>query len=118
MGKSELLAEARKLDSKDPLRAFRDQFVIEDDSLIYLNGNSLGRLPKRTAEKLRKVIDKEWGADLIKSWNRSWYTKPAEIGDKIAEVVGAGQGEVIVSDNTSTNLYKLALAALKFQADR
>jgi kynureninase len=75
-------------------------------------------LPKRTAETLGKVIYHQWGTDLIKSWNKSWYTMSAEIGDKIAAIIGADQGEVIFSDNTSTNLYKLAYAALLLQRDR
>ena len=118
MSKSDLLLEARKLDNKDPLSSFRNQFVIDDDAQIYLNGNSLGRLPKRSADALAKVINQEWGADLISSWNKSWYTKSSEIGDKIAAIIGANQGEVIVSDNTSTNLYKLVYAALNLQNER
>jgi kynureninase len=86
--------------------------------VIYLNGNSLGRLPKRTAETLGKVIYHEWGTDLIKSWNKSWFNKNIEIGNKIARTVGAEEGEVIVSDNTSSNLYKLAKAAIQMQSPR
>jgi len=118
MKKSELLAEALRLDTKDSLHSFRNQFVINDDSQIYLNGNSLGRLPKRTAEKIANLVNHEWGSDLVKSWNKGWYNKPKEIGDKIASIIGAKKGEVIVSDNTSTNLYKLVSAALNLKKDR
>ncbi len=106
---------AEQLDQADPLKTFRNRFYIENENTIYLDGNSLGRLPKKTKELLENVVASQWGTDLIESWNRHWYQKPAELGDKIALLVGASPGEVIVSDSTSLNLYKLAHAALKLQ---
>ena len=106
---------ARALDHKDPLRRFRGQFHINDENTIYLDGNSLGRLPLKTKQLISEVTNKQWGNQLIESWNQHWYEKPGQLGDKIAPVIGATQGEVIVSDSTSVNLYKLASAALRFQ---
>lgn len=108
-----LLAE--NLDREDPLQRFRNQFYIESEQTIYLDGNSLGRLPIKTKQLLTDVITKQWGKNLIESWNKYWYTKPSQLGDKIAPLIGATPGEVIVSDSTSVNLYKLAHAALKYQ---
>jgi kynureninase len=105
--------EARSLDEADPLRFFRDRFVITDPDLIYLDGNSLGRLPKATSELLPRVVDREWGDRVIRSWNDEWWDLQLRLGDKLAGILGAGPGEVIVSDSTSVNLYKLALAAVE-----
>lgn len=112
------LKKAKNLDKMDPLSHFRDQFIIDDPSLIYLDGNSLGRLPTKTVLHLKQVIYEQWGSNLINSWNQSWYSKSLDIGNKIAKLIGADEGEVIISDNTSTNLYKLAWAALNLQNDR
>lgn len=109
---------ASRLDQADPLKKFRSRFYIENKNTIYLDGNSLGRLPKKTKDVLESVIANQWGVGLIESWNRHWYQKPAELGDKIAPVIGASPGEVIVSDSTSLNLYKLAHAALKLQKEK
>ncbi|WP_319500987.1 kynureninase [uncultured Draconibacterium sp.] len=106
---------AEQLDSNDPLHKFRSRFYIESENTIYLDGNSLGRLPIKIKVLLTEVVEKQWGTELIESWNQHWYRKPAELGDKIAPIIGATQGEVIVSDSTSINLYKLAHAALKLQ---
>lgn len=106
---------AEKLDRNDPLHKFRSLFYIESENTIYLDGNSLGRLPVKTKELLTKVVEKQWGAELIESWNQHWYQKPMKLGDKIAPIIGASEGEVIVSDSTSINLYKLAHAALNLQ---
>ncbi len=105
---------ARQLDEYDVLSDFRNQFYI-DDRTIYLDGNSLGRLPLKTKTLIAEVVEKQWGTDLIESWNKSWYTKTQELGNKIAKIIGASNGEVIVSDSTSVNLYKLAKAALYLQ---
>ena len=118
MAVNEVFSKASDLDKHDPLSSFRNKFVISDTSKIYLDGNSLGRLPKRTVEIVDQILKQEWGNDLIGSWNKSWYTKASEIGDKIAAIIGADKGEVIVSDNTSTNLYKLVYAALAYQQGR
>lgn len=106
---------AEKLDRDDPLHKFRSLFYIESENTIYLDGNSLGRLPVKTKELLTEVVEKQWGAELIESWNQHWYQKPIQLGDKIAPIIGASEGEVIVSDSTSINLYKLAHAALNLQ---
>ena len=108
---------ARKLDTQDELASFRSQFVIPDPDLIYLNGNSLGRLPKAAAERVSAAAT-EWGSDLIRGWNKGWWDSPARLGEKIARLVGAGPGQVIVSDSTSLNLYKLVMAALALHPQR
>jgi kynureninase len=112
-------AAAERLDREDPLARLREQFVIDDPELIYLDGNSLGRLPKRSVERLRSVISDEWGRGLIRSWNDHWMDLPARAGDLIGErLVGAAPGQVVVSDSTSVNLYKLAAAALDARPGR
>jgi kynureninase len=111
-------AFARELDARDPLAAFRDRFVIADPALIYLDGNSLGRLPKGTAERMEALIAEEWGGGLVRGWNHGWFEAPLRLGEKIARLVGAGPGQVVVSDSTSTNLFKLSLAALQSHPDR
>ncbi len=98
------------------MRRFRKRFVVADD-LIYLDGNSLGRLPVATRRRLRALVDKEWGVDLIRGWDR-WITLATEAGDVIATLVDARPGEVVVSDSTSVNLYKLASAALDARPGR
>src|SRR6266545_2027257 len=81
--------------------------------LVYLDGNSLGRLPRRSIERLRTVVEREWGSRLVRSWNERWMDLPLRAGDSIGEhLVGAAPGQVAVSDSTSVNLYKLAVAAL------
>jgi kynureninase len=112
------LAYALDLDRRDELAHFRSRFVSTDPELIYLDGNSLGRLPLATIERLEKLVHQEWGTDLIRSWNQGWFTLPETAGAKIAQLLGAEPDEVIVADSTSINLFKLALAALRFQAGR
>ncbi|MEU3290039.1 kynureninase [Streptomyces longwoodensis] len=103
---------AEELDAADPLAAFRKRFVIADPDLIYLDGNSLGPLPATTPAVLRNVVEDGWGAGLVRSW-QGWIDWGARLGDRIAEhVLGAASGEVVISDSTSVNLYKLAVAAL------
>jgi kynureninase len=104
--------------SPSPLAPFRDRFVIADPELIYLDGNSLGRLPQATAARLQQTIDQEWGADLIRSWNKGWFDLPERVGGKLARLLGAQPDEIIVADSTSVNLFKLVVAALQFQAGR
>ncbi len=101
------------LDQEDPLRELRHQFDLPAGT-IYLDGNSLGVLPRTTLGRVQQVIQKEWGQDLIKSWNTAgWIDLPGRIGDKIARLVGAAPGELIVADSTSLNLYKVLSAALR-----
>ncbi len=105
-------------DAADPLRTFRRRFVIADPDLIYLDGNSLGRLPVATRRRLRQVVDKEWGTDLIRGW-ATWMDLSRQAGDALAgRILEAQPGELIVSDSTSVNLYKLASAALTARSDR
>lgn len=111
-------AYAQALDQQDQLAHFRARFVIEDPDLIYLDGNSLGRLPKKTAQQMRQAVEQAWGSRLIRGWNEGWLTLQAEIGGKIARLIGAQGDEVAIADSTSVNLYKLALAALSAQPDR
>lgn len=103
--------EAARLDAADPLRQCRDAFVIDDPDVVYLDGNSLGRLPKRTAAALQRFVEDEWGRDLVRGWNR-WIDMGLRVGDELAPLLGASPGEVAVCDQTSVNLYKLASAAL------
>jgi kynureninase len=111
-------ARADALDAADPLRSFRGRFAVRDPDLIYLDGNSLGRLPLATAERLRTVVDEEWGGDLIRAWD-SWLDLPVRVGTRLASaVLGARPGEVVVSDSTTVNFYKLALAALEARPGR
>ena len=105
--------QAAALDAADPLAPLRDQFELPP-GLIYLDGNSLGPLPRATAARVRQVVADEWGRGLIGSWNDAgWIDLPQRIGDKIARLVGAGPGELVVADSTSVNLYKVASAALQ-----
>lgn len=102
---------ARELDKKDQLAKFRERFVINDES-IYLDGNSLGRLPISTKEQLEKCVLNEWGDDLIRSWDK-WLLIARRIGDKLAKtLLGAQEGEVVITDNVTINLYKLLSAAI------
>jgi kynureninase len=112
------LAFAQRLDAADELAAFRAEFDLPEPDLIYLDGNSLGRLPRRTVERVRTVVEKEWGGDLIRGWNEGWYHAPRRVGDKIGQLLGAGPGQIVVSDSTSVNLYKLVLAALVARPER
>ena len=106
------LEAARALDAADPLKDFRGRFALPD-GVIYLDGNSLGPLPKSARARLAEVAEREWGEGLIRSWNDAgWIDAPARVGDKIARLIGAAPGEVIVADSTSVNLYKLLVAAL------
>jgi len=100
-------------DAEDPLRELRHQFDLPA-GVIYLDGNSLGVLPKTALGRVQQVITQEWGRDLIKSWNSAgWIDLPARIGNKIARLVGADAGELVVADSTSLNLYKVLSAALR-----
>lgn len=111
-------AFARRLDAEDELASFRDGFVIAEPDLIYVDGNSLGRLPHQTVERVQTVVESGWGRDLIRGWNTGWFEAPARVGEKIARLVGAGPGQVVVSDSTSVNLFKLVMAALAMRPER
>ncbi|MEO8060263.1 MAG: kynureninase [Burkholderiales bacterium] len=101
------------LDTRDPLAALRDEFQLPE-GVIYLDGNSLGVLPRATPARIAKVVQEEWGRDLIRSWNTAgWVDLSQRIGNKIAWLVGAGENELIVGDSTSVNLYKALCAAVE-----
>ena len=105
-------------DAADPLRSFRDQFVLPH-GVIYLDGNSLGPLPRGTQDRLQAVVEGQWGVGLIRSWNDAdWIGAPQRVGAKIARLIGAGADEVVVTDSTSVNLYKLLAAALAARPGR
>ena len=109
---------ALQLDQQDSLASYRERFVVNDPDLIYLDGNSLGRLPKSVVERTKKVVEEEWGTDLIRGWNKGWWESSARIGNKVATLLGAAEGQVVVGDQTSINLFKLATAALTMQPQR
>lgn len=109
---------AQKLDGDDELASFRDEFVFAEPDLIYLDGNSLGRLPRRAVDRMRTAVEEEWGRDLIRCWNASWWDSPTRVGEKIARLLGASPGQVIVSDTTSINLFKLVMVALEMRPER
>ena len=105
-------------DQEDPLAGFREAFLIPEGT-IYLDGNSLGPLPAGTAERAQAIVENEWGRDLIKSWNTAgWFELPTRLGDKLAPLIGADAGEVVVTDSTSVNLFKVLCAALAMRPDR
>ena len=111
-------ADLAAMDAADPLAELRYSFVLPD-GIVYLDGNSLGALPRATPGKLAEVAIAQWGADLIKSWNtHGWIDLPQRIGDKIARRIGAGPGEVVVADSTSVNLFKALAAALRLNPGR
>jgi kynureninase len=104
-------AAAEALDAADPLARFRDRFVITDPGLLYVDGNSLGRLPAATRERVAAAVD-DWGARMVSGWP-DWIELPEQVGDRLGRaVLGAGPGEALVCDSTTVNLYKLASAAL------
>ena len=109
---------AQELDAADPLGEFRERFAI-DDELVYLDGNSLGRLPRATAERLARTVAEEWGGRLIRGWGEGWMELPLTIGDRLGEVaLGAGPGQVAIGDSTTVCFYKLASAALDLRPGR
>lgn len=108
----------KRRDQDDPLRGFRDRFDLPAD-VIYLDGNSLGAMPRDTAGRVAQVLRDQWARDLITSWNKhGWIDLPARVGDKIARLIGAAPGEVVVADSTSVNLFKLLSGALDLQRGR
>ena len=110
--------DLEKLDAADPLAAAREAFVLSP-AVIYLDGNSLGPLPRAAAARVAHVVEREWGEGLIRSWNAAgWIDAPARVGDKIARVIGAGPGEVLVCDSTSINLFKALASALDLAGGR
>ena len=112
------LAACEALDRADPLAGHREAFVLPE-GVVYLDGNSLGALPRATAARVAACIAQEWGQDLITSWNKAgWIDLPRRLGDKIARLVGAAPGEVLAADSTSVNLFKVLSAALALRPGR
>ncbi|WLD56716.1 kynureninase [Salinispirillum sp. LH 10-3-1] len=112
------LALYQQMDAADPLADVRSQFQLPE-GIIYLDGNSLGCMPKATAARMRAVIEDEWGNGLIRSWNSAhWIDLPQRLGSKIATLLGADSDEVLVTDSTSVNIFKLATAALRLRPSR
>ncbi|MDO8250817.1 MAG: kynureninase, partial [Rhodoferax sp.] len=110
------LFDCQQLDAQDRLRPLREQFSLPED-VIYLDGNSLGVLPKTAAARVAEVVTQEWGQGLIRSWNSAgWFSLPQRLGDKIATLIGADPGEVVATDSTSINLFKVLSAALTMAA--
>lgn len=110
--------DAKSLDQSDPLAHLRDRFSIPD-GVIYLDGNSLGALPKSVPERMADVVRQQWGRDLITSWNvHDWIDLPRRVGDKIAPLIGAAPGTVLVADSTSINIFKLLSIALEKRPER
>ena len=106
------------LDAADPLRKKRDEFALPD-GVLYLDGNSLGPLPKAVPARLQKALTEEWGEGLIRSWlSAKWMELPARVGAKIAPLIGAKPDEVICCDSTSVNIFKAVTAALRLNPGR
>ena len=109
--------DAMALDEADPLRHWRDEFVTPDGSLVYLDGNSLGMMPRRTMSRITSVMNDEWARGLIGSWDH-WIDLPLRVGDRLAPLIGAAPGEVVVHDSTTVNIYQLVEAACALRSDR
>lgn len=115
---NKFLELAQSLDSADPLKGFRAAFDFPGEKMIYLDGNSLGPLPLRARACLKGCVEEEWGRGLIRSWNAHWYDLPERLGDLLAPLLGAWEGEVIFADSVTVNLFKLLSAALPYQDGR
>ncbi|MEU5657469.1 kynureninase [Streptomyces sp. NPDC047737] len=113
---SDLRERATALDSADPLAALRELFTLDDT--VYLDGNSLGALPRHVPARMQDVITREWGSLRIRSWDESgWWTAPERIGDRIAPLVGAAAGQIVVGDSTSVNVFKAVVAATRLAGE-
>ena len=110
---------AEALDAADPLRGFRARFEIPDDGLVYLDGNSLGRLPAATPARVDQVVRTQWGERLIRSWSEGWMDAPLQVGDRLGTaLLGAQPGETVVCDNVTVNLFKALHAAMSLRPGR
>jgi kynureninase len=109
---------ARALDDADPIASARDRFVVPD-GLVYLDGNSLGAMPRAVPDVVQDVTARQWGRDLIASWNTNdWWSAPARVGALVGQLIGAAEDEVLVADSTSVNLFKVLVAAARMRPDR
>ena len=112
-------SRAESLDAADPLAAYRDRFLIADDAVIYLDGNSLGRLPAATPARIDEVVREQWGNRLIRSWSEGWMDVPLIVGDRLGTtLLGARPGETVVCDNVTLNIFKVLHAALGLRPSR
>ncbi len=114
---TDLVAEAAALDAADPLAHKRNEFDL-DAGVAYFDGNSLGAPPKHVAGRVAAVVREEWGGRLIRSWSEGWWEKPERVGERIAPLVGAAPGQVVVADSTSVNLFKALVAATRLRPGR
>ena len=106
-----------ELDAADPLAHFRQRFALDGDVVAYFDGNSLGRLPLTTRDRIADFVRLEWGQDLIRGWER-WVDLPTQVGDELAPLIGAAPGQTVVADSTSVCLYKVLHAAASLRSDR
>jgi kynureninase len=113
-----IVTSAADLDAADLLAGFRDRFVIADDLVAYFDGNSLGRLPIATRDRLERFVREEWGGDLIRGWTDRWVDLPVQVGDELGALLGAAPGQTIVADSTSVCLYKLLHAGVDLRPGR
>ncbi|ALV34512.1 kynureninase [Streptomyces sp. CdTB01] len=113
---SELASRATELDAADELAGLRERFVLDD--VVYLDGNSLGALPAHVPGRVEDVVRRQWGELRIRSWDESgWWTAPERIGDRIAPLVGAAAGQIVVGDSTSVNVFKALVAAVRMAGE-
>jgi kynureninase len=119
MDDADLRARAAALDAADPLATFRDRFLPGEDVVAYFDGNSLGRPPRATAERLASFVTDGWGGRLIRGWDEGWVDLPVTVGDEVAAtVLGAASGQTVIADSTSVNLFKALHAACSLRPDR
>jgi kynureninase len=112
-------ARALELDDADPLAGYRLRFEIPDPTVVYLDGNSLGRLPAATSDRIATVVHEQWGDRLIRSWSEGWMDLPVEVGDRLGQaLLGARPGETLVADNVTVNLFKVLEAAMSLRPRR
>ncbi|MEV2192881.1 kynureninase [Streptomyces phaeochromogenes] len=117
MSEPEMRPKAEKLDATDELAGLRAQFVLDDT--VYLDGNSLGALPRSVPGRVEDVVRRQWGSLRIRSWDESgWWTAPERIGDRIAPLVGAAPGQIVVGDSTSVNVFKAVVGAVRLAAEK
>ncbi len=115
---ADLAARAERLDAADPLAGLRARFDLPD-GVVYLDGNSLGAMPAAVPARVDEVLRRQWGTQLIGAWHSSaWWQAPQRVGDRIAPMLGAAPGQVVVADSTSVNLFKLVVAAVRAAAPR
>lgn len=114
----DLRRRAARLDAADPLARWRREFVLDPDVMAYLDGNSLGRLPRRTVERLQTFVRDEWGGRLIRGWSEGWAELPTAVGDEVGRLVGAAAGQTVVGDSTSIAIAKALHAAVRLRPER